>query len=464
MPAAPEAPAAPAPGANAPTKGEMTIPEVPSMGAQGVKPAPAGTIPPPLRPFSENPNSAMSKVKERLRNKAQNTVSQPNAPATPAPEKKEAPALEAAKPGEKRDTPAPAPADKDDDFMGGEEPDEPEAPEEKTDDKTPSTTKAGEDKTKKEKVNPWKLLEEHKQARAKAEQELVEARKLASNPEQRKAELEEITALKKRNEELEKHIRFVDYQKSDEFITKYEKPYKDQWKASMRDLRGVTVETDDGARDISANDLVELVNMTTIQARQAARDMFGDFADDVMAERNKIRAAWDAQQNALEEAKTKGVAAGDQAMRANKEQFEKITGDVRSYYDTASQTLLKDTRHAEFITQKDGDSKHNEILTKSMQFVDEAFRANPMDPSLSEKERQTIVKKHAALRYRAVGYGIARHQLMLERAAHAETKRKLAEYEGTVPNRGGSETQAAPAVGGGSAMARMQARLRARAK
>lgn len=410
----------------------------------------------------------MSKVKDRLRNKGNATASQPNAPAAaaPAPEKKETPAPEAAKPDDKKA--APPATDKDDDFMGTEEPETPEAaeePEEKAGDKSDKTpAAAGDDKTKKEKVNPWKLLEEHKQARAKAEQDLVEARKLASNPEQRKAEIEEITALKKRNEELEKHMQFVDYQKSDEFITKYEKPYKDQWKSSMRDLKGVTVETDEGSRDITAGDLVGLVNMSTVQARQAARDMFGDFADDVMAERNKIRSAWDAQQNALEEAKTKGVAAGAQAMKANKEQFEKINGDVRNYYETASSGLLKDTRHAEFITEKDGDAKHNEILTKSKQFVDEAFSQNPMDPTLSEKDRQTIVKKHAALRYRAVGYGIARHQLMLERAAHAETKRKLAEYEGTVPNRGGSETPAAAAATGGTAMARMQARLRAKAK
>lgn len=64
------------------------------MGAQGVKPAPAGTIPPPLRPFSERPESAMSKVKDRLRNKGNATASQPNAPA---PEKKETPAPEAAR-------------------------------------------------------------------------------------------------------------------------------------------------------------------------------------------------------------------------------------------------------------------------------------------------------------------------------------------------------------------------------
>lgn len=397
----------------------------------------------------------MSKVRERLKNKATGSPPPPKPAAAPAPS---APAPV----DDKKEAPADPPAAKDDedDLMETGLDDKPDdkAPEAKKDDQAPAA-----DDKKKEKVNPWKVVEEHKAKRAELERENLELKKLVPNAEVRKSELAQVESLRKRNEELEKQIQFVDYQSSEEYKTKYEKPYKDQWKSSMKDLKGVVAETDNGERELNAEDMVALVNMSTVQARREATERFGDYANDVMIERDKIRATWDAQQKALEDAKVNGHTKSQEAQRAHTEGFQKLNGEVHEIYTKAVEAISKDPKIAEFITPRAGDPKQGEILTKGFALVDDAFQSSPMDPALTEEQRRKVVKKHAAVRFRTAAYGVMKYDLNRERAAHAETKRKLAEYEGTVPNRGGSEA-VAPSGGGSSKMAQMQARLRARAK
>ena len=468
MPAAPESTAV-APSPSAPSGGDVPIPQISSMttGAQAVKPAPAGTIPSKLQPFSQRPDSAMSKLKERLR--GGKTGQQDKPAAQPAQQNKGGePVAEPAEQQKKPDAAATPPAADDadeEDLMGakiGEDEKAEKPPEgDKKDEAAPST----DDKDKKAKVNPWKLLEEQKSARAALEKEVADVRKLVPNAEQRKAELAELEQVKKRNEELEKHIQFVDYQQSKEFKEKYEEPYKNQWKTSMTELKGVMAETEVGERDLTAQDLLDLVNMPKTKARQVANDMFGDFANDVMNERDKIRAAYDAQNKALEEAKTNGVTKAQQAQQQNREAYQKLNTEVSEIYSKAVDTISRDTKTNQFITPKEGDAKHNELLTRGLEMVDEAFKINPMDPSLTPKQRESAVKKHAAVRFRSAGYGPLKHAYAQLESKYKAVAARLAEYEGTVPNRGGSETQSTttPSAGGG-AMARMQARLRARAK
>src|SRR5512134_1251340 len=92
-----------------PTGGDVPIPEVSSgpAGAQAVRPAPAGTIPPPIRPYSERPESAKSKMLERLKGRVKQ---EPTAqPAKEEPKPAEAKPAEAAKPAE---------GDEDDELLG----------------------------------------------------------------------------------------------------------------------------------------------------------------------------------------------------------------------------------------------------------------------------------------------------------------------------------------------------------
>lgn len=405
----------------------------------------------------------MSKVKERLRNKSSTQQPQQKPPEDKKAPEAPAPAAKDEKKAETPATPPPQAEESDEeDLMGAKIGEEEKTEQPPQEDKKEEAAPAADDKDKK-KVNPWKLLEEQKSNRAKLEQELADIRKLVPNAEQRKAEMAEVESLRKRNEELEKHIQFVDYSASEEFKTKYDQPYKNQWKTSLSELKGVLAQTDTGERDIEPADLLELVNMNKVQARQTAVEKFGDFANDVMAERDKIRSAFDAQQTALKEAKERGVTKSKEAQAANSEAYQKLNGEVHQIYNRAVDSISKDPKVSMFITPKEGDAKHNELLTRGLEMVDEAFKINPMDPALTPKQRETIIKKHAAVRFRSAGYGPLRHAYAQLEKAYKEQAARLAEYEGTTPNRGGSDIPSAAAPSGGSAMSRMQARLRARA-
>jgi hypothetical protein len=317
---------------------------------------------------------------------------------------------------------------------------------------------------KKEKVNPWHLVEEAKTKRAELEKQVADLQKLVPNAELRKQELAEVEGLRKRNQELEQHMRFVDFRESAEYKEKYEKPYQSQWKTSMKELDGVTVESDDGQmRPISPQDMLELVNLPLVKAKQLAVEKFGDFASDVIAHRAAIREKFEAREAALEGAKKDGDEYQKTAMKSAQDQYGKLSSELKGVYDKAVDFITKDRRHSDYLNERDGDDEGNALLKKGYELVDKAFSQNPMTEGLTMEQRSSIIKQHAAVRHKAAAYSRLIRDIKAERAAHEETKRKLAEFEATVPSRGASIDPAKPAVNGGSAMDRMKAKLRARA-
>lgn len=361
------------------------------------------------------------------------TPAEPAAPAQPAaaPAKPATPA-EPAKPGEEGNPATPA---------------EPAKPGEQPKPGEGEAQPAG-------KVSPWKLLDESKAARAKLEKQLEDVRKLVPDEAKRRQEIEHITALEKRNQELEAEIRFHDYSKSSEFVEKYQKPYEAQWKRTMSELSGITIETEDGSRPMKSADMLQLVNMPTVKARAMANELYGDFADDVMQHRDKIRGMFEQQSEALERAKSEGVE------RANKHKSSMTTlaSNVKSAWDSEVSESLKHEKHGKYFTPVDGDDDGNAKLERGFALVDKAFSQNPMNPNLTDEQRAQIVKAHVAVRNRAAAY--SRVVLMLEReqAAHKATMEKLSQYESSAP-----ETAGTPAAPNGAPAAPMKAKDRLRA-
>lgn len=429
-------------------------------GAQGVKPAPAGSIPAPMRPFSDRPDSAKNKSLERLRAKA--SGAQPAEPPKPAAQQKPAAKVE-------------------DDVDPEEVVDEPEAAEEpEAGDRDPEldalvgsdtktkVTKDGQVKTEKKKENPWHLLKAEKAARAAHAKELEELRKQVPSAETRKSEVAELEKLRKERNELLENIRYKDYEQHPEFKQKYDEPYKDAWKVATRNLRGITKVDDTGRAAVLgtedlANDLLELVNMTTPKAREVAEELYGDSANDVMIERDKIKTAFDNRMEALNRSRTEGTEKEQARMQEERRRAEALSLELKTTYDKANEYHAKDPRMKEFFQPIEGDEEANTILESGYKMVDEAFSKSPMDPSLTDKERATLVKKHAAVRHRSAGFGRVKYLLSKERAITSELRAKLAEYEGTVPGRQASRPAAQQGGTGGSRMAQMQERLRARA-
>ena len=393
---------------------------------------------------------------ERMKSRGKSPTSTP-APAAEPPVT-EPPAAEPETPANEEDTDNLL-----DEDLTGKSPTE--AP--KVDEQKPTAETPADPKNPKAKVNPWKLVDEHKSARAKAEAEIVEMKKLVPNVEARKAEMAELESVKKRNEELERHMRYIDFKNSDDYKTNYEKPYVSQWKQSMQALHGLTVmDEEGGARNLEPNDLLQVVNEpSSILARRKAVELFGDeYASDVMTERDKIVTLHNKRMEAEESAKKEGTERFTQMTKSQQETYDKLNGEVNDTYQRAVLSIKSNPANKEFFEPIEGDEKANETLTKGYELVDQAFKMNPMDPTLTAEQRKSITKLHAAIRHRAAGFGRAKYLLVKERQRANALAEKLAKYESTVPNRGPSVTTPGTVTpGGGSRMSAMQERLRARA-
>lgn len=308
------------------------------------------------------------------------------------------------------------------------------------------TAKAAE----KGKNNPWKLLKAEQAKRKAVEREREEVRKLIADEPARKAEVERLAKAEQRAKELEDHIRFVDYEKSAEFAEKHHKPYEAAWERGMSELQGVEVvnpQTGE-ARPFSAQDMLQLLNMPLTKARELANEMFGDMADDVMAQRKEIRTMFDQRARALDDARKNGSEREKARMAEAERTQSKVNEEVSKTWRMLNEESLKDPSNAQYFTPKEGDDEWNSRLEKGYELVDKAFGVNPMDPRLTSDERKEAIRKHVAIRNRAAAYGALKARDAANAQRIAELEAELAEYRGTTPETGGSEEQGeAPVVG-----------------
>jgi hypothetical protein len=306
---------------------------------------------------------------------------------------------------------------------------------------------------KPKKANPWKLFEEEKKARATAEQEIQRLKSSIVPEQERAALMGRVEKAEKRAQELEDHIRFVNYEKSTEFKTKYQEPYEAAWKRATTDLAEISV-TDSitgQPRAVTSQDILELVNMPLGKAREVADEMFGKFADDVMAHRKEIRGLFDKQSAALEEARKNG-GLRDQQMR---EAFQKRQSETQKFvqenWKAAEQEFLSDKENGQYFKPKmieEGkeptpeEKEWNEALERGFKLVDEAWSSNALDPKLTPEQRKEVIKRNVAVRNRAAAFGpLKRHAKRLE-ARIKQLEKDLKEYSGSTPGAGGSAPEA----------------------
>lgn len=302
---------------------------------------------------------------------------------------------------------------------------------------------------KKTKANPWKLLDERKKEVSDLQTKLAEVEKRAI-PEAKFKEMEsQLAEQKKRNDELESHMRLMDYSKSSEFQDKYQKPYEAAWGRAMDNLRGLTVQDQDGnEREVNAQDLLALVNEPNLRlARAKAREIFGDeFANDVMNHRNEIRKLYDEQAAAIEDARKN---AGQHAETNKKAQAE-LSQAIANEWTSVNKAAAADPTYGKYFSPKDGDQVGNQKLAKGYELVDRAFSENPQAPGLTMEQRKDIINRHAVVRNRAAAFGRMRHWLTEAETKVAALEKELKQYRGsepTIEGRSGAEPSAPEAKG-----------------
>lgn len=336
------------------------------------------------------------------------------------------------------------------------------------DDKSKTAAKPGEKleaPLDKKKVNPWKVIDEHKAARAKLEAEVAELRKSVANPEARKAEVERLSAIEKRNQELEEQIKFVDYSKSKEFTDKYQKPYEAAWSRAMGELKELSVvdpETGD-ERPMAPADLLDLVNMPLMKARERADELYGASSNEVMAYRKEIRGLYEQQSQALEQAKKAGVEKATKESQEREILMKSLQEDVTKQWEQVNKEYSEHETNGKYLKPVEGNDEINTRLEKGFKFVDETSKINVWDPNLTPEQRKDAIKRHAAVRARAAAFGRVRYELESVQKELSDARAKLAEYEKSTPTFGGDSREASATANSGGHMSGLMQRLQKRA-
>jgi hypothetical protein len=240
---------------------------------------------------------------------------------------------------------------------------------------------------------------------------------LFGDPQARQKEVDRLTEVQKRNEELEKHIHFVDYSKSKDFQEKYEKPYEEKWGQTMSELKDMTIvdPVTNEERAISPKDMLQLMNMPLNKATDLAKELYG------------------------EKAKTEGVEAKKREMETRSKTQQEMAEFANSQWEVANKGIFTHEKTGHYFSPIDGQEELNTKLENGFKFVDETMKLNPFDPSLSKEDRAKVIEKHAAIRARAAGFGRLRVMYENSQAEIKALQAQLAQYEGSEPNISGTD-------------------------
>jgi len=324
------------------------------------------------------------------------------------------------------DVPAPEPAEATPDAPE-ETPQEVPAPAQ-TETPEPAKGKKG------EKVSPWKLVDTYKGKVAELEKKLSE--KSGMSEQEKKEYQDKLEAITKRNQELEDEIRFTNYTKHPEFKSKYDEPYQKAWAAAVQEMSELTIVDDTGReRQVTAQDILEMVNMPLKKAREYANNKFGDFADDAMAHRKEIQRLFAAREQALKDAKAYSAEREKAKMEAESKKTSETMEFIKQTFSQANEEALKLPEVGKFFTPAEGDEAGNAQLQKGFALVDQGFSefAKLNDDSTPREEKVKIVKRLVAIRNRAAAFGRLVGMVAREMKEKKALQDELKQFKGSEP-------------------------------
>ncbi len=315
------------------------------------------------------------------------------------------------------------------------------------------------------KPSPWKLLEQFKGIATKAQRDYAELIADVGKHPQFKAVTEKVATLEKQNAELQEEIRYVNYQKHPEFVEKYQKPYEEAWGKAVTGLKGLQLqfthpETGEvTGRDITPQDIAAFAGADPATARQQIRQLFPDPADatEVRAYVDRIRELAGSQQKALDDQRK---VAGDRDKTRTEEQQRVSKALTEEIGKTWAEVNAEVTAKYEFLRPVEGQEERNTVLEKATAFVDEALKETASNPKLTKEARAAIIKKHAALRNRAIGFSVLKFENKSLQGKVTELQKQLSAYQKSEPAPGGGGRNGTAVAIPGDPMAAAVNRLR----
>lgn len=274
--------------------------------------------------------------------------------------------------------------------------------------------------------------------------------------------LEKVKQLETRNQELEKHIQYVDYTQSEDFREKYSKPYAEAWHSAVRQflqlrVREKTGEDESGepvykVRPATEDDLIRLGSMSEGDMDEVAEREFGASAPRVIRHIEKLRELAQSKNNALDEAKKR---AGEFRSRQEAEMHSRTESLAKSWQETEKE--LRENYPKAFIPDE-GDEADKAAHLKGFALADLLFVGpeglSPEQIDALPENFKNVVKSKKPLsdqdriRLHAIArVKMANHDRQLARLKAAQER--IEELESSLAAYEKSEPSADKASGGG---------------
>lgn len=310
------------------------------------------------------------------------------------------------------------------------------------------------------KVQPWKLANWYKDRFGDAQAEIAKLRTEGMAAAEKQDYLTRIEKAEAERKALDDEIRHIRYEKSTEFKEKYQAPFEAACNRAMSELGELTLPQADGSqRALQLQDILDLAWMPLPKARAAAVELYGDFADDVMAHRKEIRALGEQQAAALKDAKENGAKREKERQEMQTKTQREVSETIQKTFKAALASASENKEISEFFQPKEGDEAWNKSLEEGKQMF-KAMYQEPDDPKLTPKERAELVEAHAAIFNRSAAFGPMRRLIKSLRKELADVKKENEGFKGSRPDAsGGTQSAATPATNGMSRMEQMKAAL-----
>ncbi len=264
-----------------------------------------------------------------------------------------------------------------------------------------------------------------------------------------KATQQEIESVKKRNTELEQHMRFVDYEKSTEYRDQFQKPYEDAWGSALRELKGLTMKIEDPktgeeiVREVTQADIAYFANLDPATRRTEINRLFPEDREEVKRHINNISTLAEKANAAREKAKGEAethAKTQTEAQRQSQAQRAKL-------WKQTNESLA--TKYPKWFGKDEGDPEGNALFDKGKAFSDLVFSPTDLTPERIEllpqmfKEaiqsskpfsQEALVKLHAIAANKLANHDRAITKLKAATARIAELEKSLKEYEDSGPD------------------------------
>lgn len=278
--------------------------------------------------------------------------------------------------------------------------------------------------TKKERDDLAAKIQELERAKADGTKKEIEAAT--------KALQDEKESIRKRAEELDTEVRYLNYTRSGEYKEKYETPLREAWQSALGDIDGIRVTDGDGEeRDASHQDIMAILNVPTAKAAIMAQEIFGPAAPEIMAHRRRILELTQARDKSIAEWKEKG----SQREVQQRQQIEQRQQRSRQLFD--SQLAEYEKSHAQLFAKEDGDEDGNRLLDESDTLIRIALKGEGVDADLGYEDKvDLITKAQAQVALRARAYGRERLRVIRLQQKVAELEKKIGKVRSSEPGQG----------------------------